>query len=85
MPKSRAKGNRHGIRRIAIDGHFLNEIQTSLHAPSGRSVVYTSAAPERHQAMEEVDSVTLKLPALTALQLFRDGVPPVDLQRGYEP
>lgn len=73
MPKAKISAS--SVQRIAIDGHFLDDAHTQLHAPVGsKSVSHVSAPAERHQAMVDGEGVTLKLPALTALQLFYDGV-----------
>jgi hypothetical protein len=73
MPK--AKANPSIIRRVAINGHFLDEIRTRLHSGAGSGTLsYLSAPVERHHITEDADGVTLRLPALTALQLYYDGV-----------
>jgi hypothetical protein len=73
------------IRRIAIDGHFLDEVQTRLHSEAGgKSLSYLSAPVERHHATEDAEGVTLKLPALTALQLCYDGVLTADSRKSVK-
>jgi hypothetical protein len=63
------------IRRIAIDGHFLDEVRTRVHSDaSSKSLTLASAPVERHHASEDEEGVTLTLPAVTALQLYHDGV-----------
>ena len=53
MPKSKSTNHARGVRRIAIDGHFLDEIQTRLQTPeSSKSLIYTAAPVERHQLIE---------------------------------
>jgi tetratricopeptide (TPR) repeat protein len=85
MPKADTKTNSRSIRRIAIDGHFLDDVQTRLHSNAGsKSVSYLSAPVERHHVTEDEDGVTLKLPALTALQLFYDGVLSADGRKSVE-
>jgi tetratricopeptide (TPR) repeat protein len=75
MPKGRDAGKPRGVQRVAIDGHFLDEVQTRLETGrTGTSVTYTSAPVERHQAIEDEEGVTLKLPILTALQMYCDGI-----------
>lgn len=75
MPTGKSISQSRGVRRIAIDRHFLDEVQTRLHSdPSQPSVTYTAAPVERHQVTENEEGVTLRLPALTALQLYH---PPV--------
>jgi hypothetical protein len=72
---AKAKSNSSGIRRVAIDGHFLDEAQTRLHSEQdSKSISYVSSPVERHQATEDAEGVTLRLPGLTALQLYYDGV-----------
>ena len=85
MPKADANANSSSIRRIAIDGHFLDEVQTRLHSDVGsKSLSYLSAPVERHHATEDEDGITLKLPAVTALQLFNDGVLSADGRKSVE-
>jgi hypothetical protein len=85
MPKLKTTNNAPGLRRIAIDGHFLDEIRTRLHtAASAKSLTYVSAPVERHQAIEDQEGITLKIPALTALQLYSDGVLPVGPRKSVE-
>jgi hypothetical protein len=60
MPKTKPGSS--SIRRIAIDGHFLDEVQTRLHSePGGESLSYSSAPLERHHATEDAEGVTLRL------------------------
>jgi len=85
MPKPKPTDHTRSVRRIAIDGHFLDEIQTRLQTPaSSKSLTYTAAPVERHQVIEDEEGVTLKLPALTALQLYHDGVLSADAQKSVE-
>jgi len=70
-----------GIRRIAIDGHFLDAVQTRLQSdPKAKSLSYVSAPVEQHRATEDEQGITVSVPALTAVQLFYDGVLPADPQ-----
>lgn len=74
-----------GVRRIAIDGYSLDEIQTRLEQrPDAGSVAYTSAPVERHQALEDEEGITLKIPALTALQLMHDRILPQDPRQSVQ-
>jgi tetratricopeptide (TPR) repeat protein len=83
MPNRKSKSS--SIRRIAIDGHFLDEARTRLHSEAGsKSLSYLSAPVERHEATEDWEGVTLKLPALTALQLFYDGVLGADARKSVK-
>jgi hypothetical protein len=85
MPKTTTSSATRNVRRIAIDGHFLDEVQTRLHAdPSTQSASAISAPVERHQAFEDEQGVTLKLPALTALQLYADGILPAAPRKAVE-
>src|SRR5216684_9357600 len=85
MPKTKTTSHFRSIRRVAIDGHFLDEVQTRLHADaSSKSLTYTSAPVERHDATEDEEGVTVTLPALTALQLYHDGVLSADSQKTVE-
>jgi tetratricopeptide (TPR) repeat protein len=78
MPRAIVTHHPRSIRRIAINGHFLDEVRTQLHAdPNAKSLSYVSAPVERHEATEDEEGVTLKMPALTALQLYYDGVLPI--------
>jgi tetratricopeptide (TPR) repeat protein len=85
MPKLKTTHNARSVRRIAIDGHFLDEIRTRLHADaSAKSLTYVSAPIERHQAIEDEEGITLKIPALTVLQLYSDGVLPVGPRKSVD-
>jgi hypothetical protein len=83
MPKTTS--NSSSIRRVAFDGHFLDYVQTRLHSETGsESLSYLSAPVERHRATEDAESVTLTLPALTAHQLFYDGVLTADARKSVD-
>ena len=85
MPKPKTTNDARSVRCIAIDGHFLDEIQTRLQTPaSSNSPAYTAAPIERHQVIEDEEGVTLKLPVLTALQLYHDGVLSAGPQKSVE-
>jgi hypothetical protein len=85
MPKINTRADSRNIRRVAIDGHFLDEFQTRLHSDaSSKSRSYVSAPAERHRVTEDQEGVTLKLPALTALQLYYDGVLSADARKSVE-
>src|ERR1700730_8472986 len=75
---------RPGVRRIAIDGRFLDEIQTRLEDDGSGSVIHTSYPAEQHHAIEDGDGVTLQMAALTALQLYHDGTLPVNREQPVE-
>jgi tetratricopeptide (TPR) repeat protein len=85
MPRANTTRPSRGNRRIAIDGHFLDEIQTRLYADENtNSLTYVSAPIEQHQVAEDETGITLKLPSLTALQLYRDRVIPTDARKPVE-
>jgi hypothetical protein len=85
MPKANTTSLSRGVRRIAIAGHFLDEMQTRLHTnEDAYSVSYVSAPVEQHQISEDGEGVTLKLPALTALQLYHDDVLSADPTKSVE-
>jgi hypothetical protein len=85
MPKPKTTNNARSVRRIAIDGHFLDEIQTRLQTPaSSKSLTYPAAPVERHQVIEDEEGITLKLPVLTALQLYHDGILSADPQKSVQ-
>lgn len=79
MPKANTIRPSRSIRRIALDGHFLDEIRTRLHTDAtSKSISSISAPVEQHQVTEDETGVTLKIPALTALQLYRDRILPAE-------
>jgi tetratricopeptide (TPR) repeat protein len=85
MPKTHITSHSRRIRRVAIDGHFLDDVQIRLHSDeSSKSLSYSSAPVERHHATEDEEGITLRLLALTALQLYYDGVLSADAQRSVE-
>jgi hypothetical protein len=62
-------------RRIAVNGVYLDQVRIRLHSDSGGGFAsYESAPVEQHSATEDSAGISLQLPALTALQLFADGV-----------
>jgi hypothetical protein len=85
MPKTHITSHSRRIRRVAIDGNFLDDVQIRLHSDeSSKSLSYSSAPVERHHATEDEEGITLRLLALTALQLYYDGVLSADAQRSVE-
>jgi hypothetical protein len=85
MSTPKTTNNARSVRRIAIDGHFLDQIQTRLQTPgSSKSLTYTAAPAERHQVIEDDEGVTLKLPVLTALQLYHDGILSADSHKSVQ-
>ena len=75
---------RTGIRHIAINGRFLDEVQTRLEDDHSGSVSHTSYPAEQHYAIEDEDGVTLQMPAVTALQLYHDGIVPANHEQSVE-
>jgi len=75
---------RTGVRRIAINGRFLDEVQTRLEDDRSGSVSHTSYPAEQHHAIEDEDGVTLRMPAMTALQLYHDGILPANREQSVE-
>lgn len=68
--------------RIAINGHFLDEVRTRLQSYLDRSdFSYLLLPEEHHHATIDDDAVVLRLPALTALQLYYDGILPVNREQ----
>jgi hypothetical protein len=72
------------IRRIAIDGRFLDDVRTRIHSRDSKSLTYLSAPVERHRATEDSQGVTLQLPALTVLQLYYEGVLTANARKSVE-
>lgn len=85
MPKIKTTNPARNLRRIAINGHFLDEVRTRLNTDEGGKFVSYIAAPvEQHEAREDADGITLTVPALTALQLYHDGVLSTDEKHSVE-
>ena len=82
MPHTNTRSRDPGFRRVAIDGHFLDEVKTRLQIdPGSKTLSYVSAPVERHRVAEDEEGITLTLPAITALQLFHDGVLAADTRK----
>ncbi|MCI0574438.1 MAG: hypothetical protein L0Y66_27205 [Myxococcaceae bacterium] len=65
--------------RIAINGTYLDEVQTRLeYTYPTRALAYMRLPAHRHEARVEGDAVTLRIPTLTVMQLCFDGVIPAD-------
>jgi hypothetical protein len=64
--------------RIAINARYLDEVETRIEFEHGRFTAYARKPPEHHRAIITDDSVTLRIPPLTALQLYMDGTLPID-------
>ena len=71
--------------RIRIDGVFLDEVQTLIHRDHEANVVsYSSLPAHRHGVVAEGAAVVVRTQAVTALQLYHDGVLPGDALRGVD-
>lgn len=89
MRRGGSGGSRAGrTARIALNGRYLDEVRVRL--DSSRTSFLT--LPEgQHRAIADGDAFVLRLPALTALQLYHEGVlsaadaRPVELRVGDEP
>lgn len=65
--------------RIAINGKYLHEIRTRLHDNLHPGAVSYLQLPEAHHRISQGEgAIVLRVPAITALQLYHDGVLPVD-------
>ena len=65
--------------RIAINGRYLDEVQTRVeYGRDVRWAGFARAPTENHRAIVTDEAITLRLPMLTALQLYVDGTLPVD-------
>ena len=73
--KKRPTPVRPRAQRIAIDGHFLDEVRTRLHASDDTGAISHMTLPEEHHRLTlDHDAMILRIPALTALQLYYDGI-----------
>jgi hypothetical protein len=78
--RSRAK-----TPRISINGVFLDEVRTRLdYGHETQSVGLMSLPAQHHRIITDGDGVVLRLPAITALQLYYDGVLPSNCDRAIE-
>ena len=78
MVKIKAQSTQKKAPRIAINGCFLDDVKTRLeYGYATGSTSLKSFPTKHHRAVLDEDAVTLRLPALTALQLYHDGVLPV--------
>jgi tetratricopeptide (TPR) repeat protein len=68
--------------RIALNGHFLDEVRTRLVSEFRQdSVSYLSLPEAHHRLVADGGAVVLRIPAITALQLYYDGALPQDRTR----
>ena len=77
LPASKPSG--HGVTRrrarIAVNGRYLDEVRTQLHAPTEHgSVSYLCLPEEHHCAIPDGEGFILRIPVITALQLYHDGL-----------
>jgi len=71
--------------RIGIDGVFLDDVRTRVHYDREANVVsYTSLPAHRHGVLADGAAVVVRTQAVTALQLYHDGVLPGDAVRGVD-
>jgi hypothetical protein len=65
--------------RIAISGRYLDEVQTRVaYDPPQRVTALLSRPAKTFRAIAQGKTVILNMPELTALQLYFDGILPVD-------
>lgn len=81
---NRTHPRRPGVRRIALNGRFLDEVPTRLDDGRSDSVSHMLLPAEHHHALEDEDGVTLRIPAMTALQLYHDGTLPANRDLSVE-
>ncbi len=85
MQRSRVSKGPAPVAAISIGGRRLDEVRTRVGATQASEwVSYQSAPVERHTLIEDEHGVTVKLPALTALQLYHDGTLSADPERPVE-
>jgi hypothetical protein len=83
--KSRSGSRRRLALRIALNGKALDEVRTRLEPATQPGVVsYLCLPAEHHEAVEDGDSIVLRIPAITALQLYHDGVLAAGADHGVE-
>lgn len=85
MAGRRTTATRQKTPRIAINGRFLDEVGTRLEYGYKTQSVAIMRLPEKHHHLiADGDGVTLRVPAITALQLYYDGVLPADRDEPVE-
>ena len=71
--------------RVAVNGVFLDEVRTRLdYGRETGSIALMVLPVEHHRLTVDGDTVVLCTPAITALQLYYDGVLPADRDRAVE-
>lgn len=82
MTGDNAAPGKRRVRRIAINGRNLDEIGIRVEAPHDpRSGPLMGFPVERHAALEDHGGLTLRIPALAAVQLYVEGTLPQDRTR----
>lgn len=82
MTGDNAAPGKRRVRRIAINGRNLDEIGIRVEAPHDpRSGPLMGFPVERHSALEDHGGLTLRIPALAAVQLYVEGTLPQDRTR----
>lgn len=85
MAARRSAATRQKSPRIAINGRFLDEVGTRLEYGYKTQSIAIRRLPEKHHHLiADGDGVTLRCPAITALQLYFDGVLPADRDEPVE-
>jgi hypothetical protein len=83
--KKRAASNPSLNPSIAINGKSLADVRTRLHPSYDTGAVsYTMRPAEHHHLTQDEDNIILQIPLITAVQLYHDGVLPVDRSRTVE-
>lgn len=71
--------------RISVDGVFLDEVKTRVQYPGdANTIAYSSLPAHKHRLTPLDDILVIRTPAVTALQLYHDGVLPGDPAQGIE-
>lgn len=83
--KKRSASNPSLNPSIAINGQPLADVRTRLHPSYDTGAVsYTMRPAEHHHLTQDRDNIILQIPLITAVQLYHDGVLPVDRSRSVE-
>lgn len=78
-PGERAPTPRPERPRIEINGRFLDKIKTRIEYDWERpGVSYLQMPAEHHLAKVQADAVLLRMPMITAMQLYHEGILPSD-------
>jgi tetratricopeptide (TPR) repeat protein len=79
IPRARA-----GVRRIAIGGRLLEDMLVREDSELPGGLAYRAFPGKEHAVVEDAQGVTVSLPTLSALQLYHEGVLPVDRAQPVE-